>query len=426
MSLQNVYSKLENINSDSSRIAKEKLIKEYCEDPLFVKVATLALNPYMKFNTTQVDFNNATLPDGYERNLDNLFNMLDYLSKKKGATNEDIQWLSAFASIDKETVEVVRRIINQDLRCGASINTFKKFIKDLPSFGCMLCDKDIDKFLKLCNNDIRKIVWSIKLDGVRCLNHADKHIYYSRNGKEFPNFAGFDNDIDKLTQIIRNKYPEIEEIHFDGEVTASSDAPKDFQKLMTQVQRHTEVDSSIFVYTIFDIILDDLTFGQRYDILKTIFRGFKSKIIKLLPHHIYPPTHTKQDIIDHAYDFCAQGYEGLVVKNIDSKYVRKRSKEWCKIKQMHTIDCPVVGFEHGKGKYEKVLGKLFCRLDSNIDPQIPKKFNGNEFGVGSGFDDAERQEFLKNLPELIEVKYQELTNDGIPRFPIFVRVRDDK
>lgn len=416
MTLSNVYLNLECINSNSSRLAKEKMIQKFCKDPLFVKVAYLALNPYIKFNTTQVNFNNLPAKNGYERNLDNLFKMLNYLSQKRGATNEDIYWLTYFASIDKQTADVVKRIVNKDLRCGASIKTFRKFIPTIPDFGCMLCEKDFEKFLKLVKHDMTKIVWSLKLDGVRCISDTKMFRYYSRNGKEFPNFNVFNESIDRLVKRTNKFYPEIKEIFFDGEVTAKTDQAKDFQKLMTQVQRLSQVDPSIFEYTIFDMMLDPkYTFGQRYNILRSVFYEFESENVKFLPHHMYPPDTKESDILKHAEELCKQGHEGIVLKNIDSSYLRKRSREWCKIKMVHTTDVHVIGFEMGNGKYSNVLGKMLCLSE-----------NGVEFGVGSGFTDQEREYYMSNLPDVIEVKYQELTKDGAPRFPIFVRVREDK
>ena len=416
MSLKPIYQRLETINQDSSRLGKEKLIKQYCMDPLFVKVVYYAVNPYLKFNTTQITYHETLIPDE-QQTIENIFKMLDYLSQKRGATNEDINWLSKLSSIDEETIEVVRRIINKDLRCGASIKTFQKFISDLPTFGCMLCDKDLEKFLSSCNNDLSKAVWSIKLDGVRCLGHVSTHTYYSRNGKEFPNFNIFDNSLDKLTEIFHRLYPSYKnnDVHFDGEVIAQTKNAKDFQKVMKQVHRLTNVEHDVFVYVIFDIIIDGLTFGERYTILRDIFEEFNSTNVQLLEHHLFPPHYTSKDIVELAKSFIDQGFEGLVIKNINSKYVRKRSHDWCKIKIMHNMDVYVTGFEYGSGKYENVLGKFICELDS-----------GKKFGCGSGLSDKEREEFLDDLPSMIEIKYQELTDDGVPRFPIFVRARNDK
>ena len=67
--------------------------------------------------------------------------------------------------------------------------------------------------------------------------------------------------------------------------------------------------------------------------------------------------------------------------------------------------------EPGKGKHTGRLGALLC-----MDTQ------GRQFGVGTGLKDAQR-----NTPPpigaRITYKYQERTQAGMPRFPVFMRVR---
>ena len=109
-----------------------------------------------------------------------------------------------------------------------------------------------------------------------------------------------------------------------------------------------------------------------------------------------------------------QGEEGLILKTWQHHYEYKRANTWCKVKKFHTEDLPVTGWEKGTGKYKNTLGYLIC------------DYNGVKVKVGSGFTDAERDEFMNELPSMIEVQYQEVTKDGSLRFPTFQRVRDDK
>lgn len=46
------------------------------------------------------------------------------------------------------------------------------------------------------------------------------------------------------------------------------------------------------------------------------------------------------------------------------------------------------------------------------------------FHIGSGFSDAQRKKPPK-VGEVVTFKYQELSNNGHPRFPVFLRVRGD-
>jgi DNA ligase-1 len=50
--------------------------------------------------------------------------------------------------------------------------------------------------------------------------------------------------------------------------------------------------------------------------------------------------------------------------------------------------------------------------------------DGRTFKVGSGFSNAERAK-PPPIGSIITFKYQELSTGGIPRFPVFVRIRPD-
>src|SRR6056297_1536630 len=275
MSLSNVLYILDEIGSESSRIGKEEIIKNNCNNANFKKVVQYALNPFSKYNTKKIEYYNSLQEEFVKEYMDdshnNIFQMLDYLCEKRGATDEEIEWLSAFASYDEETVEVVKRIINKDLRCGASIKTFRKFFPDLPEFGVMLCKKEVDKFLKLCNHDMKKAVYSIKMNGVRCL--ADNGVYLSRKGKEYPNFNIFDQELQKFDEIGEQLIPSIfqnQPVVKDGEVMAVGEKKRTFQKLMKQIRRLSEIDNTYFKFHIFDLALDNLKFIDRYKIIYNI------------------------------------------------------------------------------------------------------------------------------------------------------------
>jgi DNA ligase-1 len=96
-----------------------------------------------------------------------------------------------------------------------------------------------------------------------------------------------------------------------------------------------------------------------------------------------------------------------------SKYERIRSGTLLKYKSFKDIEAKVIGQKKGFGKYKGLMGALHV--------EIP---NGIKLDIGSGFSDEER----KNPPALgsvITIKYQDLSINGVPRFPAYLRERKD-
>jgi DNA ligase-1 len=85
------------------------------------------------------------------------------------------------------------------------------------------------------------------------------------------------------------------------------------------------------------------------------------------------------------------------------------------VKSFFDVEVTVLAHIPGKGKHEGRLGALRCRLDAPGAVVL--------VDVGTGFTDAER-EAPPPVGTTITVRYQELTPAGVPRFPVFVSVRD--
>jgi ATP-dependent DNA ligase len=136
--------------------------------------------------------------------------------------------------------------------------------------------------------------------------------------------------------------------------------------------------------------------------------------------------------------------EGIVIKDMDALYEKRKSAAWMKLKNEETKDLRVTGAYPGEPhtKYENAMG------GANVDHE------GVTVNVGGGWSDAEREALwamyqrdlarvagydsvdltpsdykslgCELLGRLIEVEYMEVTPDGSLRHPRFVRFRDDK
>jgi DNA ligase-1 len=111
-------------------------------------------------------------------------------------------------------------------------------------------------------------------------------------------------------------------------------------------------------------------------------------------------------------EFEAQGLEGVMLRQAGSLYEGGRSRTLLKVKTFHDLEVTVRGYTAGKGKHAGRIGALVCELDSGAGVE-----------VGTGLSDAQRE----NPPQIgarVTIKYQELTERGVPRFPVFVSERN--
>jgi len=134
--------------------------------------------------------------------------------------------------------------------------------------------------------------------------------------------------------------------------------------------------------------------------------------VKLMPGR---PVGNRAQVNAYLKECLAQGYEGVVVKDLDAPYGQKDA--WIKLKPVHTYDCTIVGMTEGKGRLAGTLGALVVELD------------GAEFKV-CGFEDWVRSKLWgerhKYLGCMVEVTAQELTKTGKLVSAQFVRMRPDK
>jgi DNA ligase-1 len=399
MSLKPILAILDRIANTPSIIDKEELIKTCLYVPLFKDIVFLAINPFLKYKIRNIE-----LTKNQNADVIKALDMLITLSQQTGADHIDRRILAELSSVDTETVEVINRILKKDLRCGASTKLFRRYIPEIPIHEPMLCNKDLEKFLRTAGS-MDNIASSVKLDGVRvwCIINGEDVKYISRNGQEYPNFNIFDKELLQIaTKIGMDNV-----IIFDGEVITKD---KDFQKGLTQFRRLEQADPEIFELYVFDII-NSLPFYERYRTISSIFTLNSNNRVKYLKHG--RPFKTIADIYRLLDYVTEQGDEGLVLKTWNGPYEFKRSNHWCKVKKMLDEDLPVIGKEEGQGKYTGTLGALICN------------YKGVEVNVGSGFSDEERDKFWVNPPKLIEVQYQGVTKDGSLRFPVFIRVREE-
>lgn len=107
------------------------------------------------------------------------------------------------------------------------------------------------------------------------------------------------------------------------------------------------------------------------------------------------------------------GGEGLMLHRADAPYVTGRSDVLLKLKPWLDAEARVVAHIPGKGRLAGQVGALEV-----------ESADGRRFRLGSGLSDA-----LRRVPppvgSLVTYRYRALTGKGLPRHPVFLRLRAD-
>ncbi|WP_245595654.1 DNA ligase [Hydrogenovibrio kuenenii] len=240
------------------------------------------------------------------------------------------------------------------------------------------------------NQDIIGWLMSEKLDGVRGV--WDGHQLHFRSGRmihapkwfveQLPPFAVDGelwtkrNDFSNISSIVRQKLPD---------------------------ERWHQI-----TYNIFEVPNQRGGLEARLEVLRHYLQNHPSSVIRIIPQTRIDSMQQFKSRLD---EVLALKGEGLVVRRGNVSYEVGRSADALKVKPFKDDECNVIGYKSGAGKYQGEVGSIHCRLKS-----------GREFYIGSGLKDRDR-ESPPRIGEQITFKYQKLTANGLPRHPVFLRVR---
>ena len=248
-----------------------------------------------------------------------------------------------------------------------------------------------------------------KLDGIRCTakKEGDDIVLYSRNGRKFTSVPHIQKSL---------KGFDFTGIEFlDGELYnhAFKDNFEHLTHLIKQEQpdpKHTDVE-----YHVFDAKLSSTAmFKDRYELVKS--RGlFNLKYIV----GVDSLESASEDDIKLAYESCLEsGYEGVMVRNLNSIYECSRSYNLLKYKEMIDSEYTIVDVQSGKGKLSD-CGIFICSTPSG--DLFSAKMKGNLSDLKEYLDNKDRY-----IGKLLTVQYQGISNKNkVPRFPVAVRIREE-
>jgi len=266
-----------------------------------------------------------------------------------------------------------------------------------------------------------------KLDGLRCIATKDNKgvQLWFRSGKEITTMGHVVDDLDLIMR---------EGDIFDGELYVHGE---DFNKFTGAIRANKNLNPEItekIKYHIYDIpriqgLTEQDSFTKRFGMFMsklTLSSTIKVKTIKV---------NNFKEAIELYRVFIEDGYEGIMFRNIDMPYEQKRSYNLLKYKEFVDDEFIIVGAIEGKGILAGHVGSFICKIEAL---RTLKDIGGKEFTIAVNAQVKAKmkgkQEYLKHLWESpdeylgkpLTIIYQNLSRDGIPRFPIGKCIRFDK
>lgn len=247
-----------------------------------------------------------------------------------------------------------------------------------------------------------------KYDGVRCraVRTANGYILLSSEENLIFSVPHINIALDHIPNL---------NLELDGELYCHGKSFEDIFSITSRTQ-NLHPDHKYVKFHLFDICEESqIQYIRLKEVLK--FKDVCHEIV-VAPFRL---CNNLDDVTRYYDELIAQGYEGIIVRNLNNYYERKRSTLVMKFKPKKEDEYAITGFQEEidkEGIPKGSLGAITCRSG-----------DGNTFNVGTGFSAEQRQIFWEFRDNLIGktavVKYQHITSGmQVPRFPVFVEIKE--
>jgi DNA ligase-1 len=243
-----------------------------------------------------------------------------------------------------------------------------------------------------------------KYDGTRCVAVPQTGLF-SRNRKRYPHLEHILEELSSLP----------ESIILDGELYSTE---LTFQEIVGLVKKETLKPADAekmpkIKFHCYDMV-SDAPYEDRLARLQALFSRFKFTSLVLTTTEVCPTREALKPLHDK---YVAEGYEGIMLRNKAGTYrVGVRSADLQKYKEFCDDEYEVTGFREGDGA-EKGCVIWVCRTPTGQEfacrPRGTREDRVELFARGASF-----------IGKRLTVRYQELTTDGLPRFPVGITFRD--
>lgn len=255
-----------------------------------------------------------------------------------------------------------------------------------------------------------------KIDGFRAILQeiGSGKALLSRKSKQFLNVKHITDELANCKfnldgEIYSAELPERLKTTINHKTKSHANLALTFQEMNGLIKKKyvTEDDTKLslnFVYIIYDVVIENVTYEERLKILQDFFKENKFKYIKLLESYNCKDT---ESLMKYNKQFLKDEYEGTIIRNKKGLYKQKyRSKDLQKFKMFMDKEFEIIGFTDGEGT-EKGLIIWKCKTESELEFDVRPKGNFKE-----------RRELFKNgkkyIGKMLTVKYFDYSDNGTP------------
>lgn len=430
--MDNVIDILEALESDNSRNYKEEVLRRNRGNDLLKAIFVAASDPYANYFVKKWKTPKplkASVADDDKVIKSFIEVLLSDLSTRTIVGNEAKAAVeAAFQTMDERQQKWCTRILLRNLRVGVLETTINKIWPGaIAKFSVQLAESlasthEAGNGIVITERVDYPVRVEPKLDGLRCIaiKHNGAVTMFTRSGSE----------IDTLPTIkAALEAAEWDDFVLDGEVMG-----KDWNESASVVMsKKNNKDDSGMTYSVFDALtfvdwreqVSEDPLAERVSLVQELVAAVGAPCVvqvagKTVKDH--------SELMSFYSDSMEKGYEGIMLKSLNSPYVFKRSDSVLKLKPVTTYEGVVVGhYEGNRGSKREGLWGGFQVL-------MP---NGVVTKCGGGFNDKMRAEIGIDpdswIGRIVELEGQPdpltadgLTADGKVRFPVFIRERDPR
>lgn len=239
-----------------------------------------------------------------------------------------------------------------------------------------------------------------KLNGYRLIKEADGKEAWTRGGKPH------------VRECVEHLMWKSGDLMTDGELILP-DMPV-LQVTARAAKKFREDGSSAsLIYMVYDVV-EDVEFRIRHNLLTHLELAFPEQV-RLVETHV---VNNETEIFIWHEDFIRRGYEGTIVRSGDVGYnIGHRSNSLLKLKDFQDSEFLIVDVEEGKGSF-KGKAIFVCETAAgyrfNVTPEGTHEYK------------AELWDTREQHPgKWLTVRYQDLSEDGAPQFPVGVVIREE-